>query len=316
LQRNPLAGITGNFDLMTNPTDRFSKQVGTRPGNNYKTEDGSYSAAKGLLHAAADTFRPEMLAMDAASFGAAGVVWGRIYGRTRGTAVFNPLLTNTITGATIGIASGGCHELMRQVSAREINPYRFFERTLTEGGFGAAGGALGGWQSARYSRINYANRPGFNSQEPRLSSFVDDLQVRLRDGKFMINNKNANLSTEAWSGKVTMPDGTSLPAIFRSNTGAPGYTELMMAEVSGYSSGQLSGIGKNMPVAVARSVEVGGTTYNGYVRLMQGVDLRAFLSERAKTFYSTDTPQNMLQAFRGTFKTSEQLGIRRISGYR
>lgn len=122
--------------------------------------------------------------------------------------------------------------------------------------------------------------------------------MRLRDGEFTVNNKNANLTTEAWAGKVTMADGTSIPAIFRPNSGVAGYNERMLTEVSGYSSGRVSGIGQNMPVSVARSVEVGGTTYNGYVQLMQGVDLRAYLSQQAKSLYGSDTPQNMLKAFR------------------
>lgn len=276
--------------------NRSSDSLLTR--NNYKDKNGEYSATTGLLNAAATTFRPEMLLMDAVSFGAADLVWGRMFSRSRGTAYYNPLITHSMTGATIGIASGGGHELLRQVSAREFDPVRFAEKTFAEGAFGAASGYIGGRQALNFSRIDYSTKNGLNTQEPRLSPFVDEHQIALRDGTFTFNHKNTNLTTEAWVGKVTGADGTVTPAIFRPIMSAPGYAERMLAEVSGYGFGKLTGIGDSIPVSVARTVEVGGKTYSGYIQRMEGVDLRAYLSEQAKTMFGSDTPQNMLRAFR------------------
>lgn len=276
--------------------NRGSDSLLTR--ENYRDKNGDYSFKKGFSTALSTTLRPEMLVMDMASFGAADIVWGRMYSRTRGTAYFNPMITSMFTGGTIGVASGGGHELMRQIRTGDIDPLRLIERTATEGGFGALSGYLGGRQAERYSRIDYSAQTGFGKPQ-QMPGFLDETQLAMRDGVFTPTGKNENLTTTAITGKITMPDGTVQPAIFRPDVGMPGFQERMLTEISGYSAGKLTSIGgESMPVSVARTVEIGGVKQSGYVQKMEGVDLRAYLSEKAKSLYGSDTPQDMLRAFR------------------
>lgn len=276
--------------------NRGSDSLLTR--ENYLDKNGEYSLGKGFGTALTTTLRPEMLVMDMASFGAADIVWGRLYGRTRGTVYFNPMATSMFTGGTIGVASGGGHELMRQIRTRDFDPLRLIERTATEGGFGALSGYLGGKQAERYSRIDYSSQPG-SGKPQQLPAFLDEMQLAMRDGTFIPTGKNENLTTTAITGKITMPDGTVHPAIFRPDVGMPGFKERMLTEISGYSAGKLTSIGsESMPLSVARTVEIGGVRQSGYVQKMEGVDLRAYLSEKAKSLYGSDTPQDMLRAFR------------------
>lgn len=276
--------------------NRGSDSLLTR--ENYLDKNGDYSIGKGVGTAFTTTLRPEMLIMDMASFGAADVVWGRLYSRTRGTAYFNPMITNMFTGATIGVASGGGHELMRQVQTGDIDPLRLIERTATEGGFGALSGYLGGRQAERYSRIDYSSQPGYG-QPQKLPTFLDAELQAMRDGTFTPLTVSDNLTNTVVSGKVALPDGTARPALFRPDQNVAGYHQRMQAEVSGYAFGKISGINpEGSPATVARFIKTEGNLQPGYMQSMEGVDLRAYLSDKAKSLYGSDTPQNMLRAFR------------------
>lgn len=267
---------------------------------NYMDKNGEYSTQLGVSKFLSTTFRPENMAMDLVSFGVADRVWGRMYGRSRGAAFYNPLMTHTVTGASMGFAAGTGNEMVRQWDTKDFSLLRLAEASTAETLFGAIGGRIGGYQTKRYSEIDYASRADYKADSPRFTVANDQLQTQFTKGDFILDARSSNLTVEAWTGSVKMADGSMTPAIFRPDTptNLAGYTERLMAETSASSLGRLTGIGDTVPLTVARSVEVNGKTYHGFMQQMHGTDLRKYLGEKAIAQFGTDSVANMQKVFR------------------
>jgi|AGTN01.3.fsa_nt_gi hypothetical protein len=276
--------------------------------SNYYDQDGHFSIATAMTKASKAAMKPEMLAMDAATFGAADVVWGRMYAVTRGAAYYNPVLKNAFVGGTMGAASGAGYETVRQLEEGKFDPIRLAQRATGDGLLGTFSGAVGGMQMRRAMSIDLAKSapPGIKTtqQEP---GFLNAEQMALRDGEFIVAKKatgsnfdggpTANLTMEAYTGMVAKADGTMTAAIFRPNDGTPAFQARMNAEISGYAANK-GGLGDSMPLSVARSVEIGGKTHHGYIQEMGGVDLNSYLNKQAVGKFGSGSMQNMLRVFR------------------
>jgi hypothetical protein len=275
--------------------NRFSDTALTRA--TWTDSNGDFNVGAGLTKSANNTLRPELLTMDALSFGAADVFWGKLYQRTRGAAAFDPILTHTITGMTMGATNAGGSELWRQVRTGDYDPGKFIERTAGGAIVNALAGGVGGYQSRLSARIDYSADLNYNSRPQSQHSYFSAEQNALQYGKFVPSELNSRLTQAAWTGRVTMPDGTMRPAIFRPDNGTPAFRDRMLAETSITAADALAGREPTTPVAVARTVEIDGKHVPGFIQEMAGKDLRAYLGERAQAQFGSDSLPNMVKAF-------------------
>lgn len=270
--------------------------------------NGQFNANAGLRESFKLSIRPEMLAMDAASFGAADVLWGRLYSRTRGAAYYNPVVTHTLSGLTMGATNGGGMELYRQVQTGKIDPLTFLEKTTGGALVNGLAGAMGGYQSRYAARLDYSSRSEFNTRPQKEHTYYSDAQRALQTGEFVQTGVNAKLTQEAWSGKVVMPDGSEVRTIFRPDNGTPAFRDRMLAETSITALDALTGRAPSTPVAVARTVEINGKQVSGFIQEMAGKDLRAYLSETAIAKYGSDSNANMLKVFNENPQLKQSFG--------
>lgn len=277
--------------------------------SNYYDQDGHFSIASAMTKASKAAMKPEMLAMDAATFGAADVVWGRMYAVSRGAAYYNPVLKNAFVGGTMGVASGAGYEAVRQLEEGKFDPIRLAQRATGDGLLGTFAGTVGGYQTRRALSVDLAKTapPGIKTT-PQEPGFLNAEQVALRNGEFFLAGKAAGLNftpsqagaltMEAYTGMVAKADGTFTPAIFRPNDGTPAFQARMNTEISGYGVNKGAKLGDSMPLAVARSVEIGGKTYHGYIQEMGGVDLHSYLTKQAMAKFGSGSTKNMLRVFK------------------
>jgi hypothetical protein len=275
--------------------NRVSDSALTR--STWADSHGQFDFTHGLTNTFSRSLRPEQMAMDALSFGAADVVWGKLYSRTRGAAYFDPVISNTLAGMTMGATNSGGMELMRQIQSGHYDPLKFITQTTAGATVNGLAGAVGGFQTRAASRIDYSGRADFNDRPQTEHSFFSDAQRNLQQGTFIPNEFNSKLTQAAWTGKVVMPDGHTVPAIFRPDNGTPAFRERMLAETSITAADALSGRDASLPVAVARTVEINGQPVNGFIQEMQGKDLRAYLADRAIAQFGSDSVPNMVKAF-------------------
>ena len=259
---------------------------------------GEFSATEGLTKTFNRSLRPEMLAMDVMSFGAADVVWGRLYSRTRGAAFFNPIITSSLAGMTMGATNGGGMELMRQIQSGNYDPLKFVGQTASGAFVNGLAGTIGGMQTRNASRLDYAAHSAYTERPQTEHTYFSDAQRNLQRGTFVPNEFNSNLTQAAWTGKVIMPTGETAPAIFRPDNGTAAFRERMLAETSITAADALAGREPSLPVAVARTVEINGQQVSGYIQEMRGKDLHAYLTERAIAEFGSGSVSNMLKAFR------------------
>lgn len=276
--------------------------------SNYYDQDGHFSVASMMTKASKAALKPEMLLMDAATFAAADVVWGRMYAVTRGGAYSNPVLKHAFVGGTMGAASGAGYEAVRQLEQGKFDPFRLAQRATGDALIGTFAGTVGGYQTRRALSIDVTKNapPGIKTtqQEP---GFLNAEQKALRDGEFVVTNKAAGtnltksaesqLTMEAYTGFVAKADGSFTPAIFRPDDGTPAFQSRMLTETSGYAANKGAGLGESIPLSVARSVEIGGRTYHGYIQEMGGVDLHNYLTRQAIAKFGSGSTKNMLKVF-------------------
>lgn len=277
--------------------------------SNYYDQGGNFSVSSMMAKASRTAMKPEMLAMDVLTFGAADVVWGRMYAVTRGSAYYNPVLKHAFVGGTMGAASGAGYEAVRQMEEGKFDPIRLAQRGIGDGVLGTIAGTIGGYQTRRAMSVDITKNapPGIKTTQQE-SGFLNAEQRALRDGEFVVAEKAtgmnfsqggaASLTMEAYTGIVAKADGTFAPAIFRPNDGTPAFQARMNAEISGYAVNKSAGLGESMPVSVARSVEIGGKTHHGYIQEMGGVDLHSYLSKQAMAKFGSGSMQNMLRVFK------------------
>lgn len=263
----------------------------------WSDSQGEFSLTDGLKKTLSQSLRPEMLAMDALSFGAADYLWGRKFLQSRGAVAFDPVFTHTMSGATMGATNSGGMELMRQIQSGQYDPLRFVTSTASGALVNGLAGAVGGAQTRSASRIDYSKRTDFNNQQQTEHSFFSDAQRTLQQGTFVPSEFHPKLQQPAWTGKVVTPDGQTIPAMFRPDNGTPAFRERMLAETSITAADALTGREPTLPVSVARTVEINGQQLRGFIQEMRGKDLNAYLSEKAVAQFGSDSLPNMLKAF-------------------
>ena len=188
---------------------------------NYLDKDGKLNFTGGLTTTLKTALNPGSLAVDALTFGAADVVWGRMYQTSRGAIRFDSAMNKTIQAGTMGAAAGAGNELVRQWQSDEkFNLSLIMGRGLADGAVGAAAGRVGGMQSARYERLGMKDSPSALSearQTPfQLGKIGDSQQIALRDGVFTPTREIGNLMTTTWKGTLTTAEGQVKPVLFLS----------------------------------------------------------------------------------------------------
>lgn len=259
---------------------RTSEALFTR--QNYYDTQGNFSIAQGLEKTASISLNPGALAVDAATAGIADVYWARLFNWSRGRAIYSPALTHSLTAGAMGVTSGFGNELHRQLSQdRQIDFALLARRSMIQGGLDSLAGGIGGWQTLRASRLNIPKDHPDAAARARATPYqkgdvADAQQSALKNGDFILEKKLTDLTTETWVGWTSLADGTYVRSIFRPSDGSLKFAQRMQSEIAAYGMQNL-GFKANVPVTVARKVEVNGRKYDGYMQEMEGISLADFM---------------------------------------
>ncbi|MBU6452860.1 MAG: hypothetical protein KGS72_13825 [Cyanobacteria bacterium REEB67] len=277
---------------------RTSETALTR--ENYLDAKGHVSYADGLAKTMRTAFNPASVAVDAASFGAADVLWGRAYMRSRGDIRFDTILKNTLAGGTMGFTSGAGNELARQWQQGDgqYSLSAVLGRGLAGGALGTAAGRLGGMQSERSLRLDIKDAPGAIN-EARNTPFqrgeiVDANQAALRDGPITLTARYDHLMTPTYRASIDLGNNNWQNVLFRPNDGSEAFARRMQTELVGYGMGSKLKSANSVPVSVARSVEIDGRVVDGYVQEMRGKALLDDLHPGGAATFFRSPPKEML----------------------
>lgn len=243
---------------------------------NYYDAKGEFSLSQGMARTLSVTANPGAMAIDAVAFGVNDALFATAFNKSRGMVSYKPSTLYTMSAGTMGVTSGFGRELDRQI--REDGKLDFEQlsrKAFLQGVFDAAGGRVGAWQATRGMKLE-PDAPGA-MEKARSTPFqrgeiVDARQQALRDGVFIPERKATGLHTETWFGKVRSPSGEVIPAVFRPNDFTEAFAVRMQNEIAGYGMNML-GFKTNVPTTVARSAEINGKSYVGYIQEMNGPNL-------------------------------------------
>lgn len=253
--------------------------------SNYYDAEGNFRPELALKKTASITFNPAALAMDAATYSAADVMWAKMFNASRGSVFYRPTVTSTLAAGSMGLTSGFGHEIHRQMSSDSpFDPYLLARRTLMQGVVDGLAGGLGGLQATRQMRLKLTVKDGPNSLTAarntpfQLGEIVDARQAQLRDGTFIPERQVKGLTTETWLGTVKTRTGENIPAVFRPNNGTEAFAHRMQSEIAAYGMTRL-GFKTQLPATVARKVELNGKAQSGFIQEIQGTSLPQFIKE-------------------------------------
>lgn len=176
----------------------------------------------------------------------------------------------------MGLTSGFGREFERQIREDgQLDVTQLARKSFLQGAFDAAGGRVGAWQATRGTRLQ-PDAPGA-MEKARSTPFqrgevVDARQAALRDGVFIPERQVGGLHTETWFGKVKTQSGELIPAVFRPNDKSEAFAVRMQNEIAGYGMNGL-GFKTNVPATVARTAEINGKPYSGFIQEMNGPNL-------------------------------------------
>jgi hypothetical protein len=287
---------------------------------NYLDKDGKLNFTGGLSTTLKTALNPGSLAVDALTFGAADVVWGRMYQQSRGTIRFDSVLNRTFQAGAMGTAAGSGNELVRQWQSDEkFNLSLIMGRGLADGLVGAAAGRVGGMQSARYDRLSLKDSPTAMSearQTPfQLGKIGDANQIALRDGVFTPTREIGDLMTTTWKGTITTAEGQVKPVLFRPDTGIEAFAYRKQSEIAGYGLGAKIDFANSLPVSVARTVEINGKTHSGYVQEITGKNLLEVVDPHGPRKLFTPPSRKVLEDFRQNkplFEAYQEAWVKRL----
>ncbi|MFA7337151.1 MAG: hypothetical protein WC028_10230 [Candidatus Obscuribacterales bacterium] len=287
---------------------------------NYLDKDGKLNFTGGLSTTFKTALNPGSLAVDALTFGAADVVWGRMYQTSRGAIRFDSAMNKTIQAGTMGAAAGAGNELVRQWQSDEkFNLSLIIGRGLADGAVGAAAGRVGGMQSARYDKIGAKDSPtalGEARQTPfQLGKIGDSQQIALRDGVFTPTREIGDLMTTTWKGTLTTAEGQVKPVLFRPDTGIEAFAYRKQSEIAGYGLGTKLDFANSIPVSVARSVEINGKTHSGYIQEINGKNLLEVVDPHGPRKIFTPPSKKVLDDFRQNkplFEAYQEAWVKRL----
>lgn len=263
-------------------------EVGLTRGT-YYGEDQTFDPLQGLRRSAHVALNPMSLAFDAATFGASEVLWARMFNWSRGSVWYKPEVRSAITAGTMGLTTGFSFELQRQLSSdKGLSFVELGRQSVIHGTLDAIAGGIAGRQAKSHMRLSVERDSPDAVHRARNTPYqrgeiADQLQVALRDGKFIFDQGIKGLSIETWLGWVKTGDGRYARAIFRPNDGTEAFAHRMQSEIASYGMGKL-GFKSNMPVTVARTVEINGKRFPGYIQEMDGSSLADYA--RLATGYS------------------------------
>jgi len=287
---------------------------------NYLDKDGKLNFTGGLSTTLKTALNPGSLAVDALTFGAADVVWGRMYQQSRGAIRFDSVMNRTFQAGAMGTAAGSGNELVRQWQSDEkFNLSLIMGRGLADGLVGAAAGRVGGMQSARYDRLSLKDSPTAMSearQTPfQLGKIGDANQIALRDGVFTPTREIGDLMTTTWKGTITTPEGQVKPVLFRPDTGIEAFAYRKQSEIAGYGLGTKIDFANSLPVSVARTVEINGKTHSGYVQEITGKNLLEVVDPHGPRKMFTPPSRKVLEDFRQNkplFEAYQEAWVKRL----
>jgi hypothetical protein len=287
---------------------------------NYLDKDGKLNFTGGLSTTLKTALNPGSLAVDALTFGAADVVWGRMYQQSRGTIRFDSVMNRTFQAGAMGTAAGSGNELVRQWQSDEkFNLSLIMGRGLADGLVGAAAGRVGGMQSARYDRLSLKDSPTAMSearQTPfQLGKIGDANQIALRDGVFTPTREIGDLMTTTWKGTITTAEGQVKPVLFRPDTGIEAFAYRKQSEIAGYGLGTKIDFANSLPVSVARTVEINGKTHSGYVQEITGKNLLEVVDPHGPRKLFTPPSRKVLEDFRQNkplFEAYQEAWVKRL----
>ena len=270
---------------------------------NYLDKNGKLDFGGGLTTTLKTAFNPGNLAVDAFTFGAADVVWGRMYSTTRGAIRFDTPMIKTIQAGTMGAAAGSGNELVRQWQSDEkLNLSLIMGRGIADGLVGASAGRVGGMQSARYDRLASYDSPTAMSQARQtpfqLGKIGDANQIALRDGVFTPGKEIGDLMTTTWKGTIVTPEGQVKPVLFRPDTGIEAFAYRRQSEIAGYGLGTKIDFANSLPVSVARTVEINGKTHSGYIQEITGKNLLEVVDPHGQRKLFTPPSRKVLEDFK------------------
>lgn len=282
-------------------TLRFSDTALTR--RNYYDEHGSINVGRGLDRALSVALNPAALVIDAATYGAADIFWARAMNYSRGRVWFSPPLKHALAASTMGFTSGAGFELHRQLASEgEINPLEILRKGALQASFDAAGGALGGLQAQRHMQLKHLHQDAPDAvAQARKTAFqrgelADHRQRELRDGEFVLDRHVSGLTMQTILGRVKSPSGEMIPAVFRADDGSAAFGHRMQSEIAAYGMQGL-GFKANVPVTVARHIEVGGKRVVGYVQELEGRSLAEFIENGVQRKGTTYTRRDVVKFF-------------------
>jgi hypothetical protein len=287
---------------------------------NYLDKDGKLNFTGGLSTTLKTALNPGYLAVDALTFGAADVVWGRMYSTSRGAIRFDSFMNKTFQAGTMGAAAGSGNELVRQWQSDEkLNLSLIMGRGLADGLVGAAAGRVGGMQSARHDRFSLKDSPLAMSearQTPfQLGKIGDANQIALRDGVFTPTKEIGDLQTTTWKGTITTADGQVKPVLFRPDTGIEAFAYRKQSEIAGYGLGTKIDFANSLPVSVARTVEINGKTHSGYAQEITGKNLLEVVDPHGPRKLFTAPSRKVLEDFRQNkplFEAYQEAWVKRL----
>ncbi len=287
---------------------------------NYLDKDGKLNFTHGLSTTLKTALNPGSLAVDALTFGAADVVWGRMYQNSRGAIRFDTVMNKTFQAGAMGTAAGSGNELVRQwQSGENLNLSLIMGRGLADGLVGAAAGRVGGMQSARYDRLSPLDSPTAISearQTPfQLGKVGDANQIALRDGVFTPTREIGDLMTTTWKGTITTAEGQVKPVLFRPDTGIEAFAYRKQSEIAGYGLGTKIDFTNSLPASVARTVEINGKTHSGYVQEITGKNLLEVVDPHGPRKMFTPPSRKVLEDFRQNkplFEAYQEAWVKRL----
>lgn len=280
--------------------------------SNYYDAKGEFNLSQGLARTLSVTANPGAMMVDAAAFGVNDVLFATAFNKSRGLVSYKPSTLYTMSAGTMGVTSGFGRELDRQI--REDGQLDFTQlarKSFLQGAFDAAGGRVGAWQATRGTRLE-PDAPGA-MEKARSTPFqrgeiVDARQQALRDGMFIPERQVKGLHTETWFGKVKTESGEFIPAVFRPNDKTEGFAVRMQNEIAGYGMNAL-GFKTNVPATVARTAEINGKPYSGFIQEMNGPNLVDHFRNVLGTPDGTVLPkQSVLDHFRSSTALSGSYG--------
>jgi hypothetical protein len=249
---------------------------------NYYDSNGKFDLKAGLekaAKAAASSAPTDLLA-----FGAADALWGGLDHKFKGLMAFNPIVTSALTASTFNVTTAAGAELTRQLHEGKLDVASITTKSLSAAVVGFTAGGLAGLQRRSVLSTGIVDSPTAIA-EARSTPFqkgelVDDKQRALKNGEFLLDKALDTRHNLTFIGKV-VNDGSEVPAVFRAPKTEP-FEHRQQSEIGAYGlSAMLNLPSETFPATVARSAEINGVKFDGFIQEMKGETLKHHFDDKA-----------------------------------